>query len=159
MSLADLFVPTLSPAEVVVRAAFAYLVLLLLFRVFARTQTARKAGFDVAVMFLVGTALRKTIVADDASLTSGAIALTTLFSLDWIMSFLTWRNARLSFVVEGRPRQIVKDGKPIQRALRRTRINEHDLQERLREHGTEDLARVRAAYVERNGTITVLLRE
>lgn len=110
-------------------------------------------------MFLVGTALRKTIVADDESLTTGALALTTLFSLDWLTSLLTWRNERLSFFVEGRPRQIVKDGRPIQRALRRTRINEHELREHLREKGTEDLSRVRAAYVERNGSITFLFRE
>ena len=159
MPLADLFVPTLSPLEVVFRAAFVYALMLLLFRVFGRTQNARHAGFDVVVLFLVGTALRKTIVADDESLTSGAIAICTLFALDWAMSFVTWRSETLSFVVEGRPRLIVKDGRPVEDALRRSRISPHDLREQLRAKGTEDVARVRAAYVERDGRITVLLRD
>jgi uncharacterized membrane protein YcaP (DUF421 family) len=159
MSLADLFVPTLSPLEVVFRAASVYLVLLVLFRVFGRAQNARHAGFDIVVLFLVGTALRKTIVADDDTLTSGAIAITTLFTLDWVMSFLTWRNRTLSFLVEGRPRRIVSDGEPEHAELRRVRMNVHELREKLRSEGTEDLSRVRAAYVERDGKVTFLMRE
>jgi uncharacterized membrane protein YcaP (DUF421 family) len=153
-----MFVPEVSPAEVVVRATLVYLLVLVLFRLFGRGQQARHAAFDLAVMFLLGTALRKTIVGDDPSLTSGAIGVTTLFALDWVMSFFTWKSERLSLVVEGRARQIVSDGRPIEDALARSRLNVHELRERLREQGTEDLARVRAAFVERDGKITFLLR-
>ncbi len=156
MDLADLFVPTLSPLEVVFRVAFVYLVMLLLFRVFGRTQNARHAGFDVVVLFLVGTALRKTLVVDDGSLTTGIVAILTLFSLDWLMSFVTWRSERLSFIVEGRPRRIVKDGAPCEDGLRRSRINLHELHEKLRTKGTEDVSRVKAAYVERDGQVSVV---
>jgi uncharacterized membrane protein YcaP (DUF421 family) len=159
MSLAELFVPELSPLEVIVRASFVYFVMLALFRIFGRTQQARHAGFDLVVLFLVGTALRKTIVADDETLTTGALALATLFALDWLMSLFTFRSERLSLVVEGRPRQIVKDGEPLERALARSRINVHELREHLREKGTEDLSKVRAAYVERDGKITFVMRE
>lgn len=159
MSLAELFVPDLPPGEVIFRASFVYFVMLALFRLFGRSQQARHAGFDIVVLFLVGTALRKTIVADDESLTSGTLAIATLFTLDWLMSFLTFRNERLSLVVEGRARQIVKDGEPVERALARSRLNLHDLRQHLREKGTDDLARVREAYVERDGKITFVMRE
>jgi uncharacterized membrane protein YcaP (DUF421 family) len=159
MSLDELFVPTVSPLEVIVRATLVYLALLVLFRVFARTQMSRHAGFDVAVMFLVGTALRKTLVADDETITTGVLSLATLFSLDFLVSFLTWKKSAFSFLVEGRPIQIVKDGEPIQRALRRTRINVHELREHLRAEGTDDLSKVRAAFVERDGKLTFLMRE
>ncbi|HET8542080.1 MAG TPA: YetF domain-containing protein [Anaeromyxobacter sp.] len=159
MSLSELFVPTVAPLEVILRATFVYAVLLALFRVFGRAQQARHAGFDIVVLFLVGTALRKTIVADDESLTSGAIGILTLFALDWLASLLTWRNRRVSLVLEGRPIQIVKDGEPIDAALRRTRLNRHEVREHLREKGTEDLSRVRAAFVERDGKVTFLMRD
>jgi uncharacterized membrane protein YcaP (DUF421 family) len=158
MDLVEMFVPEVSPAEIVVRSALVYLLVLVLFRLFGRLQQARHAGFDLAVMFLLGTALRKTIVGDDPSLTSGAIGLTTLFALDWVMSFFTWRSERLSLIVEGRPRQIVKDGAPIEESLARSRLNIHELRERLREQGTDELEKVRAAFVERDGKITFLLR-
>jgi uncharacterized membrane protein YcaP (DUF421 family) len=156
MDLSDLFVPTLSPIEVVFRATFVYVVMLILFRVFGRTQNARHAGFDVVVLFLIGTALRKTLVADDPSLTTGILAIVTLFSLDWLMSFVTWKSERLSFIVEGRPRRIVKDGAPDEDALRRSRINLHELREKLRAKGTDDVSGVKAAYVERDGQVTVV---
>ncbi len=159
MSFTDLFVPTLSPVEVIFRAAFVYLVLLVLYRVFARTQMSRHAGFDVAVLFLVGTALRKTLVADDDTLTTGVLALTTLFALDWLVSLVTSRRPGFAVLVEGRAIQIVKDGLPVARALRRVRINVHELQEHLRAHGTDDLSQVRAAFVERDGKVSVLEKE
>lgn len=158
MSLDEVFVPELSPVEVVLRAAVVYFLVLVLFRLFGRAQQARHAGFDLAVMFLLGTALRKTIVGDDPSVTAGAIGLITLFALDWVMSFLTWKSERLSLVVEGRARQLIRDGRPIDDALARSRLNEHELRERLREQGTDDLAKVRAAFLERDGKITFLLR-
>ncbi len=159
MRFAELFVPTLSPLEVVFRAAVVYLVLLVLFRVFARAQLSRHAGFDVAVMFLVGTALRKTLVSDDASITTGVLALATLFSLDWVVSLATWKRGRIAVLVEGRPVQIVKDGKPYPPGLRRTRINEHELNQHLRSKGTEDLSRVKAGYVERDGKVTFVMED
>jgi len=153
-----MFVPALSPVEVVARATLVYLFVLVLFRLFGRAQKARHAGFDLTVMFLVGTALRKTIVADDPSLTSGAVGLATLYVLDWLVSFLTWRNERLSLVVEGRPRQIVKDGRPLEDALARSHLDVHELRARLREQGTDRLEKVHAAFVERDGKVTFLLR-
>jgi uncharacterized membrane protein YcaP (DUF421 family) len=158
MDLQEMFVPELSPLEVIVRAASVYAVVLVLFRLLGRGQKARNAPFDLAVMFLVGAALRKTIVADDPSVTSGAIGLATLFGLDWLVSLFTWKNERLSVLVEGRPRQIVKDGKPIEAALAKSRINLHELRERLREQGTDRLEKVHAAFVERDGKVTFLLR-
>ena len=157
--LAELFTPKVPPAEVIFRVAFIYLLVLVLFRLFGRTQQARHAGFDLAVLFLLGSALRKTLVADDESLTTGAIALVTLFSLDWLVSLITFRNERLSLLFEGRPRLVVKDGAPLERELARRRINVHELREHLREKGTEDLSRVRAAYVERDGRITFVMQE
>jgi uncharacterized membrane protein YcaP (DUF421 family) len=159
MSLGELFVPTLSPLEVIFRAAVVYAAMLVLFRVFARTQMSRHAGFDVAVMFLVGTALRKTLTADDETLTSGILSLATLFALDRLVSYATWKRSALAFLVEGEPIQIVKDGEPIERALRRTRINVHELREHLRSNGTDDLSRVRAAFVERDGKLTFLMKD
>lgn len=159
MSFDELFVPTLSPVEVIFRAAVVYAALLVLFRVFARTQMSRHAGFDVAVMFLVGTALRKTLVADDETLTSGILALATLFALDRLVSWATWKRSSIALLVEGRPIQIVEDGAPIERALRRTRINVHELREHLRANGTEDLSKVRAAFVERDGKVTFLMKD
>jgi uncharacterized membrane protein YcaP (DUF421 family) len=159
MSFDELFVPTLSPVEVIFRAAVVYGALLVLFRVFARTQMSRHAGFDVAVMFLVGTALRKTLVADDETLTTGILALATLFALDRLVSYATWKRSSIALLVEGRPIQIVKDGAPIEQALRRTRINVHELREHLRANGTEDLSKVRAAFVERDGKVTFLMKD
>lgn len=159
MTFDSLFVPTVGPVEVIVRSAAVYAFLLGLFRIFGRAQQARRVGFDLAVMFLVGVSLRRTIVGDDDTLTSGFLAIATIFGLEWLASVASYRSGTVADILEGRPRKIMVDGKPVEENLRKTRLRISDVRERLREKGTDDLSRVREAWVERDGKITFLLRE
>jgi uncharacterized membrane protein YcaP (DUF421 family) len=155
----DMLVPTLPPWVVVLRAVAVYAFLLVLFRVYGRQEFARNSTFDLAVLLVVTTALRTTLVADDKSLTSGFISLSTLFALDGLASIVTFRSHRARVVLEGRPRVLVRDGKPDPAELRRARLAEPDLVALLRDKGTEDLARVKLATLERSGAITFVLKE
>ncbi|HWW68994.1 MAG TPA: YetF domain-containing protein [Duganella sp.] len=55
-----------------------------------------------------------------------------------------------------RPLCLVRDGKKLERNLRRELIADEELQEMLREHEIVDLAEVRRAYLEPDGQLTVI---
>lgn len=154
-----LWVPELAPWEVMFRAAFVYVLVQVLFRAVGRKELGRWGTSDVALLFLVATAARKSIVADDASLTTAAIGLGTIVGLDWLLSLLTSRSARAADLLEGPIRQLVRDGELVRAELRRTRVSEDELLARVRERGRESLADVKDAFLERSGKITVVLRE
>lgn len=155
----ELLVPTWPPWLVVLRATAVYLFLLVLFRLYGRQELARNSPFDLAVLLVVTTALRTTLVGDDKSLTSGFLSLGTLFTLDWLASVAAFRSHRVRVLVEGRARVLVRDGKPVERELRRAHLSESDLVAMLREKGTEDLGKVRLATLERSGTVTFLMKD
>lgn len=150
--------PTWSPLEVALRAALVYLFVIAVFRVAGRKELGRLSTFDVALVFLVTVALRRTMTGDDTSLTNAFIALATLVGLDRGLSWLAWRSHRLADWLEGPARLLVEDGKLRPRELRRTRVSEDDLRAGLRQHGHEKLEDVRRAYLERDGKLSFVLR-
>jgi uncharacterized membrane protein YcaP (DUF421 family) len=156
---ASLWRPELSPWEVSLRAAIIYLFIQLLFRVAGRKELGRWGLPEVALLFLVTTASRMSVVADDPSLTSAMVALVTIVALDRLLSYLSFRSARLADLLEGPVRQLVRDGELQRDALRRTQISEDELLAKLREKGKTRLDQVKDAFFERSGTVTFVFRE
>jgi uncharacterized membrane protein YcaP (DUF421 family) len=118
----------------------------------------RYSAHNVTLLFLIATALRQAIVGSDESLTTGLVAVTTLFAENWLLSTLTRRSRVVADVLQGPVATLLVDGKIDEAALRRHRISEDDLRTNLRRaHGREDLSRVKAAYIERSGALTFVL--
>lgn len=159
IDLDTLWKPELSPLEVVLRAAIIYAFLLVAFRVVGRKELGRWGASDVVLIFLISVAARQSIVADDRSVTTAMLALGTLLGLDWAVSALTARSPRLADFIEGKVRQLVRDGELQRDVMRRTRISEDELLEQVRRAGKEKLSDLKDAFLERSGKITVVLRE
>ncbi len=155
---AALWRPELSPLEIVFRAVVVYAVALALFRIVGRKELARYAPFDFLLILLVSQALRQTLVAGDKSLTSGILSLATLLALDLLLSWSSFRNRRVGALVQGRPRKLVEDGRPIDEELRHSRFTVDELRSRLRRYGIDRLEAVESAWLERDGNVTFVLR-
>jgi uncharacterized membrane protein YcaP (DUF421 family) len=155
----SLWSPELSPLEVIFRAAAVYVFIQLLFRAVGRKELGRWGASDVVLLFLIATAARKSIVADDSSLTTAMIGLATIVGLDAVLSTLTARSTRAADLIEGPVRQLVRDGALQRDVMRKTRISEDVLLAHVREKGKESLADVKDAFLERSGKVTVVLRE
>ncbi len=155
----SLWTPKLPPWEVGLRAAIIYGFIQLLLRLAGRKGLGRYSTQDIVMLFLIGTAARMSIVADDESLTSAFVGLATLFGMDRLLDFLVFRYRWVRQLIEGPPRLLVEDGQVVERELRRTRITRDELLTNLRGKGKEDLAEVERAYMEPDGNITFLFRE
>jgi uncharacterized membrane protein YcaP (DUF421 family) len=151
--------PELPPHEVALRAAVIYVFVQLLFRLAGRKELGRWGPSDVALLFLITTAARQSIVGDDPSLTSAMVGLATLVGLDWLLSFLASRSRRAADLLEGPVRQLVRDGELQRDVMRRTRITEDQLLAHVRDKGKESLRDVKDAFLERSGKVTIVLRD
>ncbi len=154
----SLWQPHVPPLEVIVRATFVYLGLWLLFRVIGRKELSRYSTFDFAVVLLVTVSLRRTLVVDDDSLTTGFVALGTLFALELLFSWISHRSRRAAVLLEGRPQKLVEDGRPVEENMRRQRFSRDELVSRLRRYGIDRLEEVESAWLERDGNVSFVLR-
>jgi uncharacterized membrane protein YcaP (DUF421 family) len=157
--LARLWKPDIPPWEVALRAAIVYGFVQLVFRIAGRKELGRWGVPEVALLFLVTVATRKSIVADDESLTTAMVALATIVLLDRILSTLTARSRRVADAIEGPVRQLVRGGKIDREQMSRARLSEDELLARVRERGKERLEDVKDAFFERSGKITIVFRE
>ena len=143
-----------SPLETIVRASLIYLAVHLFLRLAGRKELSKYSSFDLAVIFLVTVAVRRAITVDDASISTAVLALATLIGWNVFFSWLTFRTQVASKLLKGSPRLLVRDGRPLEDALRESRIGMDDLMARLRVYGTQDLALVHEAYLETDGKVT-----
>jgi uncharacterized membrane protein YcaP (DUF421 family) len=158
MDWTRIWVPQLSPWEVIFRAAVIFVFIHLSFRLLGRKEWTRYSGFNVSILFLIAVALRTTLVADDTSLTSGIISLSTILVLDWAYSYASFRSAKISDLINGQTRLLIKDGRVDEKQLRRARISRDFLLSMLRLRGCWRLEDVEEAYLEPNGYISFKLR-
>ena len=120
----------------------------------------RHTALDVMLGIIFGSVVSRAITGT-APFFPTLIACVVLVALHWAMAAVSFRSSKFGWLVKGRPtHQLVNDGKIEWDHMRRTHISEHDLQEAIRQHGhSGDIGKVDAAYLERNGSISVIPKE
>ncbi|NMO16503.1 DUF421 domain-containing protein [Pyxidicoccus fallax] len=154
-----LWTPDLHPLEVVFRATAVYLFAQLVLRMAGRKEFARSSTFDIVLLLIISVCLRKSIVGDDESLTSAFLGLSTLAAWDRLFSWMAMRSHKAALVLEGRPVELVREGRINEDNLRKSLMSREELLSRLREHGTESVRKVRLAYLEPDGKVTFLMKK
>jgi uncharacterized membrane protein YcaP (DUF421 family) len=77
--------------------------------------------------------------------------------LHWLLSVLAFHVSWFGSIVKGNPVLLIKDGQIQQQGVRETGLSTHDLEQALRLQGSEaDPRKVKRAYLERNGSISVI---
>ena len=153
--------PALSPAsptDVVLTTVAIYLVLLIVVRIAGTRSLATMAATDLACVVAVGAVVGRTALLAVPTLENGVIALVILFAMQFVLTLLR-RSRALGAVLAHRPFVLVCDGRIDATALRRSRVSEDDLRQRLRQAGLTHRGQVRLAVLERNGKISVLRDE
>ena len=87
------------------------------------------------------------------------IAATTLVAVNVAFKRVGHRIPYLEHLFESEPTQLVRRGKLIKRNLERENVDEDELMMAAREHGIEDIAGVEAAYLERDGSISIIPKD
>jgi uncharacterized membrane protein YcaP (DUF421 family) len=145
-------------AEIVVRASLTYLGIFVLLRLFKRE--AGSVGItDLLVLVLIADAAQNAMAANYTSVTDGAVLVGTLLFWSYALDWLGYHVPRARRLVRPRPVPLIQDGLPLEDNLRRQLITEEELLSQVRLGGAENVARVKAAYVEVDGRISVILDE
>ena len=153
-----MFTPTIAIPELVVRVAVIYLGVFLLLRVVGKRHVGELAPFDLVVLLLLSECVQNALIGEDKSVTGGLIAAGTLFGLNQIVTYVTWRSKGAERILEGTPRVLVRHGKVLTDVLAKERITHSELLEALRREGCTSISRVRYAILEPDGDITIGLR-
>lgn len=152
---AGLFVPSGSLAEVIIRGSILYLALFFILRVLPRRQIGSLGVSDLLVIVVIADAAQNGLSGEYNSITEGIVLVATILFWNWIIDTLDYRFPSLG-LNGAAPRPVVSNGRLLRKNMEKEELSEEQLMSHLRQQGVEDLSRVRRAYVEGDGRISVI---
>jgi uncharacterized membrane protein YcaP (DUF421 family) len=148
--------PDVSILETIVRGVFMYVAIFLLLKTVLRGRTSAVTVSDLIVIMLVSDAAQNAMAANYISITNGFVLVVTIFVTSFIVDWLAYHFPLVQRFVHPEKKALVVNGRMIRPALHEELMTEEELMTQLRINGVEDLADVKAAYLEGNGEVSVL---
>jgi len=146
----------LSAYQVIARAAVVYIAALIILRVGKRRFLGNYSAFDILLGFIMGSVMGRAITGA-IRFVDMVLVVVVLMVLHLLLATVSYYWPGFSRVVESMPRKLIVDGEIQQDAMQRSKIDKNDLLQALREEGNiESPEEVKAAYLERDGKITVI---
>jgi uncharacterized membrane protein YcaP (DUF421 family) len=142
--------------DIVIRAAVAFLIILLLTRIVGRRELNTLEPFDLILLVTIGDLVQQGVTQNDFSVTGLTLAVGTIAVLTVLFSYLPWRFQVLRPVLEGQPVILVEDGNVIEKNLRRHRLTKEELAAEARCQQIDSLDRIRWAVLETSGKISFI---
>lgn len=156
MDWKSLFLPDVPLFEIILRGSVLYITLFVLLRVVLKRQAGSLGMTDLLLITLLADASQNAMAGGYNSILSGIVLVCTIifwsYSLDWLGFKFPW----FGHLVEPAPLPLIKRGKLLRRNMRHELITEEELMSQLREQGLDDFAKVKEAYIESDGHISVV---
>lgn len=145
--------------DIVIRAAVAFLFILLLTRIVGRRELSSLEPFDLILLVTIGDLVQQGVTQNDFSVTGMGLAIGTIAMLTVLISYLPWRFRALRGVLEGQPEILIEDGNVIERNLRRNRLTPEEIAAEARFQQIDSLEQVRWAVLETSGKISFIKKD
>jgi uncharacterized membrane protein YcaP (DUF421 family) len=146
--------PDLNPLQMGLRAVVIFVLTLAMIRISGRSSFGLHRPFDACTTVLLGAVLSRAVVGASpfwATVCAGT-ALVFLHRLIAVAS-IRWRG--FETLVTGRERDLVHDGVPDPRQMRKALVTHRDLDEAVRKKTGDENVWVERATLERDGAVTV----
>ena len=133
-----------------------FAVLIALVRVIGLRSFSKMTSVDFAMTVAVGSTLASTILTPSPSLPLAAVALASLFGVQFAVALLRKHTRWAEHVFDNEPIVLMAGRRMLTDNLRKTRVTENDVWAKLRESNVLDPDQVRAVVLETTGDISVL---
>jgi uncharacterized membrane protein YcaP (DUF421 family) len=142
--------------EIFVRGTVTYLALFALLRTVLKREAGTVGITDLLVVVLLADAIQNGMSGDYHSITDGVLLVATIIFWSYLLNWLGFHYPALQRLVHPPALLLVNQGKMLRRHMRRELITEEELMSAIRSQGVDTLEHVKAAYMESDGTISVI---
>lgn len=148
----------LTAGQMAARAVITVLITVVIVRLGAKRLFGKATAFDFIIAIMIGSVMSRAITGS-APLWPTWVAGAVLIMSHWLLATLAFHFDWIGPLVKGEPRTLVEDGQPDRDGLRKSGITRKELEQTLRSAGeAPDLTTIDAAYLERDGTISIIPR-
>lgn len=141
--------------EIVLRAVVVYAALFAALRLLGKRQLGQLAIHDLVFLLLVSNAVQPAVTGPDSSLVGGILIVITLGAVNVAIARLEMFGF-FQHVLLSSPTVVIQNGRYLEDALRRERVERDLVDAAIREHGLEDVSEVELGVLEVDGTISIV---
>jgi uncharacterized membrane protein YcaP (DUF421 family) len=142
--------------EIILRGSVIYISLFILLRVVLKRQAGSLGMTDLLLITLIADASQNAMAGEYRSISAGIVLVSTIifwsYAFDWLSYKVPWFNR----LTEPPPLPLIKEGKLLRRNMRHELITKEELMSQLREQGLDNVEKVKEAYMESDGHISVI---
>jgi uncharacterized membrane protein YcaP (DUF421 family) len=146
----------MNPWELVLRGTVMYWFVYLLFRFVLRRDVGSIAIADILLLVLIADAAQNAMGGNYTTVPEGALLVATIAGWNYALDWASYRVAFIHRLAEPPPLPLIRHGRVLRANLRHEMLTLDDLRAKLREQGVEDVAQVKAAFMESDGMISVV---
>jgi len=148
--------PDTSFLEIIVRGSVMYIAIFTLLRIVLKRQAGTLGITDLLLITLIADASQNAMAGEYKSVPDGIVLVSTIIFWNYAFDWLSYKFAWFQRMIEAPPLQLIRHGKFLRRNMRQELITEEDLMGQLRAQGVDDVTKVKAAYIEGDGRISVI---
>jgi uncharacterized membrane protein YcaP (DUF421 family) len=143
--------------SVVLRTLIVTLLVLAIIRWLGNKGVGQLNSFELLIIIGLGSVVGDPMIyTQEISIPQAIVAVVIVVILFKLIDYLTAKSKRFTRLVVAQPIQLIKDGKYIQRGLRRSRISENEFKSLMRLNGIKNLEDVEESYLEMNGQVSFI---
>ncbi|WP_191965183.1 DUF421 domain-containing protein [Niallia taxi] len=145
--------------NLLLRLTISFFVLLFLTRIMGRKEISEMTFFNFASAIAIGEIAASLVVDDQLSISNGIYALLGWSLYTILMSYLDIKTLKGRQLLTGSPIILIKEGKILEQALHKCRLDLDTLKAMLRQKDVFSIAEVDFAIFESDGKLSVLKKD
>lgn len=154
----SIFIPSIALWEIVLRGTIIYFFAFILMRI--RRRGAGQIGItDLLIVVMIADAAQNGMASDSKSVTEAMVLMATLVGWDYLLDWLGATFPVWERILRPAPLLLVTHGRLLRRNMRKELLTMEELTAMLRHEGVDDITRVRRAWLEGDGRLSVLKKE
>lgn len=144
--------------QLITRTVLMYLVIIISMRLMGKRQIGQLQPFEFAIAVMISDLAVMPLTDDSKPLHHAVIPIAVLVICQVFFSFLSIRGVRIREFICGKPMLLIRDGKLLEKNMRREMYTVNDLTEQLRSYSIQSISDVEYGILETNGQLSVLLK-
>lgn len=145
--------------QMVVRGLLVLIMTIVIIRLGNRKFLGKSSALDIILAVIIGSVSSRAINGS-AHLFPTMLTVAFLIGCHWFLSYISLKSEKVASFLEGNGYQLIKNGKIDEAALSKEHFRKEELLEAARLKGNvSDLNKIKEAYLESNGSISVVKRD
>lgn len=137
------------------KTIFMYFFVIFVYRLMGKKEVGQLSIVDLIVSILIAELIALSIQEDNKSIFISVVPILVLVGVQIFISFITLKNDKLRYIIDGKPTIIIKNGKLNFTEMSKLRYSLDDLLTQLRLQGVKSIDKVKYAVLENNGNLSV----